>query len=261
MVLLQEGQSSGVSVRGSGARGSGARDRPVGAVRGVLGTQGQNRRRPHSGRGGAGRERQPSIGLIAFRAKTGLKSGPICQNFGKKSAEKSRAKCVPACAATSRRCAERRRLQPRRKVARHRDGGGQGDDAARTGTGAGRRGRLLQSRRWRELGMSIFWRYLVTVRRATTSPLLLQLFDQLIVGKRVRLVFLIDDLLQADADDVPGDSEKHERDRLMHNLTEEANWVLPLRRLGSGVRSFPLTLLRSSCLCDTASGHAAHFNL
>src|SRR5437667_759323 len=37
------------------------------------------------------------------------------------------------------------------------------------------------------------------------QALLLQLFDQLIIRQRIRLVFLIDDLLQPNANDVPGD--------------------------------------------------------
>ncbi len=52
--------------------------------------------------------------------------------------------------------------------------------------------------------MFIALRYLVTVRRATVSPCLDELFDQFVVRERVLLVFVVDDFLQLQPHGVPG---------------------------------------------------------
>ena len=71
--------------------------------------------------------------------------------------------CVERPASTIGWCVERRHEQAsqKQKVACHR---------RRIAARQRQRDQLVQTRLWRELGMPIFWRYLVIVRRATLSP-------------------------------------------------------------------------------------------
>ena len=69
---------------------------------------------------------------------------------------------------------------------------------------AGADSSAVQSRRWRELGMFIALRYLVTVRRATVRPCFASSLTSSSSLIGMLLVFVIDDFLQLQAHRVPG---------------------------------------------------------